>query len=58
LAATGAAFIKEGEMKEYTEEQFKAVVDKLAAEGEEMQRSPVVVDIPVPWWRRVLRVPW
>jgi len=41
-------------MKEYTEEQFKAVIDKLVAEVEEMLRSPEIVDIPVPWRRRVL----
>jgi len=52
LAATGAAFIKEDEMKEYTtEDEFAAGIDELVAEVEEMLRSPVVVDIPVPWWR-------
>ena len=52
MAATGAAFIKEDEMKEYTtEDEFAAGIDELVAEVEEMLRSPVVVDIPVPWWR-------
>lgn len=43
-------------MKEYTDQEFKDVIDECAAEVEEMLESPVIVDIPVPvsWWRRVL----
>lgn len=40
-------------MKEYTESEFKAVVDKCAAEVEEMRKPKPIVEPPKEtWWKR------